>query len=98
MLHRVDSLLESGVPVVLDSVVSPTHEFLGDIAPFLFHLVSENEKNPLLGLRPFSAFNLGVEVIEPSLPARLARSTIKSVRQVAPHHVLLALTLLVDVA
>lgn len=98
MLHTVDPLLESGVPVVLDCVISPSHEFFGDVAPLFFHLVPKDEKNPLFGLGPFSAFNLGVKMVKPSLAARLARSTVESVRQVAPHHVLLALTLFVDVA
>ena len=40
MLHRVNSLFETTVPVILDCVVSPAHEFLRDETPFLGALVS----------------------------------------------------------
>lgn len=60
MLHRVDSLLESRVPIVLDGVIGTSHQFLRDERPFLEILVPENKQNPLLGLRPLSPLDLGV--------------------------------------
>jgi hypothetical protein len=48
VLHRVDTLLEAGIPIILDGIVSSTHQLLGDVAPFLVVLVSENEQHPLL--------------------------------------------------
>jgi hypothetical protein len=70
VLHGVDSLFESGVPVVLDSIVGSAHKFLADEAPFLIALVSENEEHPLFFLRPFGSFDFGVKVIEPPFSAR----------------------------
>ena len=97
MLHRVDPLLESGVPVVLHSVVSAAHQLLADETPLLVALVAENEEHPLLLLRPFSPLDLWVEVIEPSLSTRLSGPAVEGVRQVAPHHMLVALAFLVDI-
>jgi hypothetical protein len=60
VLHGVNSLLESRIPVVLDSIVSSTHQLLGDEAPFFLTLISEDEKNPLFFLRPFCPLNLRI--------------------------------------
>ena len=38
-LHGFNSLTKSGVPVVLNSIISAAHEFLGNEAPFLVLLV-----------------------------------------------------------
>ena len=97
VLHRVDPFLEARVPIVLHCVVCATHQLLGDQGPFLAVLVAEDEQYPLLGLRPFGPLNLGVEVVEPAFAAGLTAAAVERLRQVAPHHVLVELALLVDV-
>ena len=97
MLHRVDSLFESGIPIVFHGVVGSSHEFLTDETPFLVALVSENEEDPLFFLGPFCSLDLGVEVVEPPFTARFARPAVKSIGQVAPHHMLIALAFFVDI-
>lgn len=98
VLHRVDALLEPGVPVVFDGVVSPAHELFGNETPLLRALVPEDEEHPLLLLRPFCSFDFRVQVVEPTLSARLATSSAKGLGKVSPHHVFVALSLLVDVS
>lgn len=98
VLHRVNSFLEARVPVVFHGVVRTAHELLGNEAPLLGALVAKDEQDPLLFLRPFCPLDFGIEVVEPALSARFATSAIESFGQVAPHHVLVALALLVDVA
>lgn len=43
MLHTVDPLFESRVPIIFYSVVSAAHELLGDQTPLLVALVSQDE-------------------------------------------------------
>lgn len=97
MLHGVDSLLESGVPIVLDGVVGSAHQLLRDQAPFLVALVSENEEHPLFFLGPFCSLYLWVQVIEPPFSARFTRPPVESFREVAPHHMLISFSFLVDI-
>ena len=40
MLHRVNAFFEATVPVILHSVVSTTHQLLGDETPLFGALVS----------------------------------------------------------
>lgn len=98
MLHRVNSLLQSRVPIVLNSIVCSTQKFFGYQTPFLLALVAEDEEHPLLLLRPLSALDLGVEVVEPSLSAALSASAIEGVRKISPHHMFSTFAFLVDVS
>ena len=47
MLHRIDSLFEPRVPIVLYSIIGPSHKLFGYETPFLGALVPEDEENPL---------------------------------------------------
>ena len=98
VLHRVYPLLEARIPVVLHCVVGAAHELLRDERPLLVVLVAQDEQHPLLGLGPLSALNFRVQVVEPALTARFAAAAVQSVGEVAPHHVLVELALVVDVA
>lgn len=98
VLHRIDAFFQPRVPVVFNSVVSSTHELLGNETPLLRTLVSEDEKHPLLFLRPFCSFDFRVQVVEPAFAARFATSSTESFGEVSPHHVFVSLSLIVDVS
>lgn len=97
VLHRVNTLFQTRVPVVFDRVVCSAHELLRDEAPLLGGLVSEDEKHPLLFLRPFCSFDFRVQMIEPAFSARFSTSSSKCLWEISPHHVFVAFSLIVDV-
>lgn len=52
----------------------------------------------MLFLGPVGSLNLRVQVVEPALAARLTTASVESVGKVAPHHMLVAIGLVVNVA
>ena len=78
VLHRLNALFETRVPVIFDRIVSSAHKLLGNETPFLRSLISKNEKNPLFFLRPLCTLYLRVEVIEPTFAAGLATAAVES--------------------
>lgn len=77
LLHIVDSLAESRVPVIFDGVVGSAHQCLGDERPLFFLLVAKDKKNPLFFDGPLRSFDFWVKMIEPPLSARFSTSTVQ---------------------
>jgi len=94
-LHGFNSFSKPRVPVVLDGIISSTHELLGNETPFLILLVSKYEQHPLLLLAPLSPFYFRVQVVEPPFSAALSTSVVQVLLKIAPHHVVVTLSLVV---
>lgn len=73
-----DVLLELGVESVLDGVVGPSGECLGDLAPTVAVFGVHHKDQAIFLLRPLLLADVGVEVVVPSLPALLANATRQS--------------------
>jgi len=97
LLHIVNALSETRVPIVFDGVIGSAHERLRDERPFFLLLVSENEENPLFLDGPLRSFYLWVKMIEPPLSARFSTSTVQILLKISPHHAVFVSILLVNV-
>lgn len=66
---------ESGVPVVLDGIVRSAVEHAGNRGPFVAVLGVGSDDGGILFGSEGAVLNLGTQLVAPSEPARLARST-----------------------
>ena len=70
--------------MVLDRVVSPAFQELGNLGPLVLILPIRNEENELLLLSPVVLLYPWVQVVVPALPALLANPTRQEVSDVSP--------------
>jgi hypothetical protein len=82
MGHVVELPLHGAIPMVLNGVVSPAFEDLGDLSPLVLELSMHHEKDPLLFFAPSAFLDLGVQMVVPSLSALLANP----LRQILRNH------------
>lgn len=66
--------LHRRVPVVLDGVVSPTFENLGDLSPLVSEFSVLEIENPLFIITPGNLLDFGIQVVMPSFSALLSDS------------------------
>jgi len=71
-LHAGQFALHRRVPVVLDRVVSPTVEVLGDVSPPILQLPVLQKQDPFFLVAPVDLLDSGVQVVVPSFAALLA--------------------------
>jgi hypothetical protein len=74
LAHVDQLLLHTGVPVVLNRVVRSSFEYFGDFSPFVTAASVHEVEDPFFLLAPADFFDLGVEVVVPSLSALLPNS------------------------
>ena len=70
--------------MVLDRIVSPAFQELGNLCPLVLILPVRNEENELLLLGPVVFLYPWVQVVVPALPALLANPTRQEVSDVGP--------------
>jgi len=58
--------------MILDGVVSASFKNFSDFCPFVLQFTVKHEQDPLFLLGPIASFDLGVEVVVPSLAALFA--------------------------
>ena len=81
----LNPLLHAGVPVVLDGVVCPSLQDVGDVGPFVGLVPIQYEQNPLFLTWPLWTFlNHGIQMVVPSLTALLTDAPRKMVCHVLP--------------
>jgi hypothetical protein len=64
--------LHGRIPMILDGIVSPAGQALGDLCPAVAHDAVRQEEAPFFGQRPLVLFYVGAEMVVPSLAALLA--------------------------
>ena len=85
IFHKLLSVLDVGVPVVLNCVVcAHTSKDEGDGGPATAIDVMHQEQRPLLFLAPLHSLDEGIEIIMPSLPALLGTLTSQLLRKNVP--------------
>ena len=72
MSHISQLPLHRTVPVVLDGVVGPPFQYLGDLSPLVSHLAVHHEQDPLFLLGPVDLLNFRIQVVVPSFTALLS--------------------------
>lgn len=97
LLHIVNPLSETRIPIVLDGIVSSAHESFGDQRPLFLLLIAEDEEDPLFLYWPLGSFDFGVKMIEPAFSARFSTSTVQILLKISPHHTVFVAVLLVNV-
>jgi hypothetical protein len=75
VLILLDPPLHAGVPMILDGVISPTLEKVGDVRPLVSLVPVQQVEDPLLLTGPGGvSLDHWVQVVVPSLPALLSDS------------------------
>jgi hypothetical protein len=67
-------LRDQQLPAILNSILCPSREQLGDERPSLSHLQVLLEQNDVFLHLPMSLLDVGVDIARPPLPALLSRS------------------------
>lgn len=83
-LINVQLPLHYGIPVVLNSVVSPPSNQLCEHCPFISVELMQKKEDPLLLLTPVLLGDGRVQMVEPSLPALLSLSPGNSLGDLGP--------------
>jgi metallophosphoesterase superfamily enzyme len=70
--------------MILDSVISASFEYLGNISPRVSVLTMANVKNPFFLFAPWILFNHGIQVIMPALAALLTDTSVEMGSYLSP--------------
>lgn len=71
----LNSFLHGGVPVILDRIICPPRNHLGNFSPFVAHAQMSIVYDPVLFFGPRGLLYVWIEMIVPPLSTLLADST-----------------------